>query len=576
VSQRSATSLERDWHQFRLLSKDAVRQLIDTALLSRDSDPMQFVVWTLALVATPTAFFAFRQINIYAMLLAVEAPDYIVQRLALAHRLFFVTYAMLAAALLASMAWDALFPDGRDQEIVGVLPVRPHVFAASRLWAALSVGFVFAAAVNVPAAVMYSVFCLQHPVFGYNFAGLLVGHLLATTFAFMLVYCTLLTIRGFAAIFFGPGAGKWFGALLQLVSVVSLFEAFFFLPGVSRTAVARVGQNDPAMLSLPPVWFVGLHAWLVGSANQLLAQAMVLGLATAFGALAVVVPIYLLPARWLGKRALEQKSRERATGTTFVVRTMAAITRATPPMRSVFLFAVVSLLRSRRHLIVLASYLGMAFAVSIATLLSVERRGEMVLDSPIWWVLTLPLLFLFFGLAGLRSSFRIPTELESNWPFRLAQPSLATCVNASVLTMFTLAVLPIGALTFFVLVSRWALSDVLILTGLQMLAGVLLAECLLFRWTKVPFACAHAPSPDVLKAWWPLYAFAMYLYAFQLPSWQIAALSSSRALLSYVGFGLVVIAVVRFLRRRELRHKQLEFDLAHGTLARLDLSEALN
>ena len=105
---------------------------------------------------------------------------------------------------------------------------------------------------------------------------------------------------------------------------------------------------------------------------------------------------------------------------------------------------------------------------------------------------------------------------------------------------------------------------------------MLLAECLLFRWTKVPFACAHAPSPDVLKAWWPLYAFAMYLYAFRLPDWHIMALSSSRAFWSYVALVLAVITVVRVLRQRELRHRQLEFDLAQGTLARLDLSEALN
>ncbi len=120
MSQRSAPSLKRDWHQFRLLSKDAVRQLIDTALLSREADPMEFALWILALVATPTGFFALRNINTYTELMVANAPDAVVQQIALGHRLFFIIYSMLSAALLASLTWEAVFPDGRDQEIVGV------------------------------------------------------------------------------------------------------------------------------------------------------------------------------------------------------------------------------------------------------------------------------------------------------------------------------------------------------------------------------------------------------------------------------------------------------------------------
>lgn len=120
--------LRRDWRQFRLLSKDAVRQLIDAALLSRDSDPTRFVIWLLALIATPTLVYAMRQIFVYISL--TNAPDPLVHQIALQHRLFFITYGMLSAALLAALVWEAVFPDGRDQEIVGVLPVRPYVFAA--------------------------------------------------------------------------------------------------------------------------------------------------------------------------------------------------------------------------------------------------------------------------------------------------------------------------------------------------------------------------------------------------------------------------------------------------------------
>ena len=567
--------LRRDWHQFRLLSKDAVRQLLDTALFARDADPTQFAIWMLALVATPTVFFAARQVLTYTAL--VRAPDHVVQMVALQHRLFFITYGMLAAALLAALTWEAVFPDGRDQEIVGVLPVQPRVFAASRLSAAVIVGVVFAAAVNLPAAVLYSVFSAGHPIFGWNILGLFAGHALATMMGAMLVFFGLLIVRGLAAVFFGAGAGKWIGAVLQIVTVVLMFEAFFFLPGVLGTLATGVMRGDPAIAMFPPVWFAALHTWVVGHANQMLEDAMITGLGWFAGATLLVVPMYLLPARWLGQRALEQRSRERAAATTFVVRSVSNITQASPSVRGVFMFAVVSLVRSQRHLIVLATYFGLAVAVSIIGIFMIDDRGSIKLDQPASWMLTLPMLFLFFGIIGLRASCRIPTEVEANWPFRLARPSLRTCVNATVLLIVTLAVLPVAGLTAIMLVPQWPLWSAAIVVALQMLSALMLIEVLLLRWRKVPFACAHAPSPEMLKAWWPAYGFAMYWFAFGLAEWQFAATSSNRALAWYAGTCVTVIVAVRLLRHRDFHRQQLEFDLAaDGSLDRLNLSEALN
>jgi hypothetical protein len=571
---RRAGQWRRDWQQFRLLSKDAVRQLIDAALLSRDADPTQFVIWLLALVATPTAFFAARQVLTYTGL--VRAPEHVVQMVALQHRLFFIIYGMLAAALLAALIWEAVFPDGRDQEIIGVLPVRPHVFAASRLSAAAIVGVTFTAAVNLPAALLYSVFSGGHPLFGWNIPGLFIGHALATTCGALLVFFALLIVRGLAAVLFGAGAAKWAGALLQVVAVVAMLEAFFFLPGILGSLAAGVMAGDPAMAMFPPVWFAALHAWVVGHANEALESAMLTGLLWFGAATIILVPMYLVPARWLGRRALEKRSRERAAATTFAVRAISRLTHASPSVRGVFLFAVASLVRSQRHLIVLATYLGIAIAVSIISIFVIDDRGSIKLDQPASWTLTLPMLFLFFGVIGLRASCRIPTELEANWPFRLARPSLDTCVNATVLLMVTLAALPVAGLTLIMLAPRWPVSSTVIVVGLQMLSALMLIEVLLLRWRKVPFACAHAPSPDLLKAWWPVYGFAMYWFAFGLADWQFAATRSTSAFAWYAGTCLTVIVSVRVMRRRNLRRHQLEFDLAaSGSLDRLNLSEAL-
>ncbi len=567
-------AVRRDWHQFRLLSRDAVRQLIDTALFSREADPMEFAIWMLALVATPPAFFASRQVLTYTAL--VNAPIEVVEQVALGHRLFFVIYGMLAAALLAALTWESLFPDGRDQEIVGVLPVRPQTFAAARLGAAVMLGVGFTAAVNVPTAIIYTAMSAGHPAFR-NLIGLLAGHIIGTMLASLLVYFALVTVRGLAAVVLGARAGAWLGVTLQLVTVILLFEVFFFLPDVLGTLVKAVLSRDSVALAFPPVWFASMHASIAGSSRNVIAEAARVGVLAFIAAALLTVPIYLLPARWLGRRAFETRPRERAASITSVVKAVASVTAAPPSVRGILAFAVASLLRSRRHLLVLATYVGLAIAVCVASILLIEVRGTFAISTPASWVLALPLVFLFFLVVGLRSAFRIPTEIEANWPFRLSQPSLRSCVNAAMLAMLTLAVLPIVAITSIATAPLWPAMDVVKVAVLQLLAGIVLIECALFRWSKVPFACGHAPSPDVLKAWWPLYTMAMYLYAFKISDWQVVSLRSPTTMAWYVASCLTAIVIIRVLRHQKLRHQALEFDAVQGhTIDRLNLSEALH
>ncbi len=226
---------------------------------------------------------------------------------------------------------------------------------------------------------------------------------------------------------------------------------------------------------------------------------------------------------------------------------------------------------------IIATYLGLAIAVSVASVLVVEVRGTLAVSSPASWVLALPLVFMFFLVLGLRASIRIPSDIDANWPFRLSQPSLTQCVNGAALVMLTLVVLPILLVTTIATVPMWPLMDVVTIAWLQLLAGVVLIEAVLFGWNKVPFACAHAPSPDVLKAWWPMYTLAMYLYAFKQATWQIHALQSRRTLAYYAAIVVTVAVVLHVVRTQKLRRQSLEFDVVPShTVERLNLSEALN
>jgi hypothetical protein len=171
----------REWRQFRLLARGSWRHLLDSLVFAREADPIQFVLWGLALATTLPLVMAVRKVIAYGFM--VNAPEAVAIARVLPDRLFFLTYGMLASALLAALPWYALFPDRADQEILGVLPLRPRTLAAARLAAAVGLAVAFTAAINLPAGLIYSVAQTSLPLPG-ALPRLFAGHLIATTLAF--------------------------------------------------------------------------------------------------------------------------------------------------------------------------------------------------------------------------------------------------------------------------------------------------------------------------------------------------------------------------------------------------------
>jgi hypothetical protein len=106
--------------------------------------------------------------------------------------------------------------------------------------------------------------------------------------------------------------------------------------------------------------------------------------------------------------------------------------------RAIYGFAAASLMRSRRHIVMLATYLGLAVATAIVSMLVAGARRPASagvapsriewgvalppLTEPAAYLLALPMIFIFFAVLGLVAAARVPTDVEANWPFRLFPP----------------------------------------------------------------------------------------------------------------------------------------------------------
>jgi hypothetical protein len=510
-----------EWRQFRLLWRDALRKLLNAVILGRDIDPVAFAISITAIVMTPPSMFAFGQMVRYGQL-AIQPVD-VIESVVIGHRMFFVFYSMVASALLAAMTWEALFPDRLDQEVIGVLPVRPRTLAAARLAAGLCMAAVFAGAVNLPSAVLFAIASVNHPALGF-FPTVLAAHAIATIAGSLAVFVVLLLVRGVVAFLAGADTADRLATVLQLVAIVALIEVFFYLPSVIPLLVRRMLEGGEAALWMPPAWFAAMYTVIVGTSREALSWQALLGAAVLVGGCSAVVPIYLLPARIMARRALESQSRQRPGPVSTALRALGRLSPR-PASRAIAEFAITSLGRNRRHVLIVVSYAGVGIAIAAIAIIAARIRIGLVSPAPSTSLLAVPLVMMFFVTLGLRAAFRIPTDLDANWSIRITPPTTEEAGAGTLVALFALAVAPITAIAALAaLGAGWPLATVTAVVAFDLATGLVLLEAALIGWTIVPFACAYQPGQDSARYRWLIYLVPLNVFAFRGAGFQVMAL----------------------------------------------------
>jgi hypothetical protein len=568
-----STDLACEWRQFRLLAHDRVRAMLDAALFSRDIDPVQFALWVGALVTAIPFAFAVQQTLTYATLRA--APPETVELVLFTDRLFFVVYSMLVGALVAALTWEALFPAAEDLDVIDVLPVRPRTVAAAYLASAVLAGASFCAATALPAAFVFALIAgLQSSVVAVPRS--LVAHAVATAAAGTCVLLALLTVRGAVAVVGGPRLSLRLGTILQLMTIVALAAVLFFLPGILGVlAPAMLRDGTAPLIAAPALWFTGLFSAIAGPARGFLTTEGLTGLLALLALAIVVVPVYLAPAAIVRRRALEVRETARANRWTMTARVLAACALRSPASRAIFVFATISLSRSQRHGLILATHLGLGVAIVLVTIAATIVRHGTSLARPSVPLLALPLIVMFVFVLGLRAAFAVPTTVEANWLFRLADPGTRPATNATRACLLLYGVAPPVVIALFAgWAIGWPLGVGVRLAALQAASGLLLVQFALARWEKVPFTSAHAADPDTIRSRLIVGLALLIMFAFGGAALQTAALTSETMMAWYVATACGA-AGVAYVARRRLEHRiPLQFDLEVSDRQTLNLSEA--
>ena len=521
---------------------------------------VQLVIWSIAGLGAPGFMLALELGRAYIH--AWNASHASLFDSIMRDQLLYVTYSMMALGFIALMIWEGVFPDRRDVRILGVLPLSTRTHVAGRLAALGAFATLFSVGINLPSAVAYGLV-----LFVYEAAAgpvrIVWAHLIATALAGLFAFFLLILAQGVLLNVFGRTIARRLALGLQVVFVVVLLEALMFVPLLSSVVGAAFRNQQPTRSSiavfLPPAWFLALYDILAGTRRSVHGA---LALAAVVATAAVVVTgtaLIALSYRRLVRIALETpdgggEGRKRLFGG--ASRALAAVLGPDPVERAVAGFTLRSLGRSRTHLMLLATYLGVAAGLVVSTLIPLVLSGRLLaFETPSVALLSIPLVFYFFMLVGMRALFGIPIEIKANWIFRLYAPEdrMHAAVGGARLALLLAVVAPIAMAAGLVGIALWGPGVGALHLFFTAALGVLLADVLLVGLRKIPFACTYFPGRSRAPTLWPLFVGAFVVYSYALADAERAAMTS-RLALGVVPISIVIaIAALAHLRRLNLQ-----------------------
>jgi hypothetical protein len=324
------------------------------------------------------------------------------------------------------------------------------------------------------------------------------------------IFCCVLGAQGLAAQLLPHRQFLRVSSFLQLAAFGLFVSVYFLEPKLIAPGEIAAWQSHPYLAWSPTYRFLGLFQQLNGSpALAPLATRAWIGLAVAFAATALAYSLSYLRTM---RRIVEAPGI--APGThigTWLPRFGNSFATA------VAQFSLRTVLRSRQHRLMIAFYLGIAFAAIILFPRWPVMR-ELLEDSEAGWNdgISLPLLgstVLLIGLCvlGTRISFALPATLSANWIFRIAPlPQAADCLSARRRALYALSVVPVwvglAVLLFFIWPWQPAAKHLLVLA----LLGAIFTETGLYGIQKIPFTCSYLLGKSNLHMTFLLFSGAVF------------------------------------------------------------------
>ncbi|MBI4909077.1 MAG: hypothetical protein HY820_35980 [Acidobacteria bacterium] len=567
MRERIRQYLERTHGVFFELVRHFFLRLFDTDLVTEPGRMQNLVVGSLSALAALTCYMPIAMFRKYVDLTSLPDPSFYHQH-AVADRLLYTFFPMLIVGFVGALLWQSLFPTEEDYRVLMPLPISRWQLFLSKL-TALS-GFVVLFVIAVIAFPTVFLPLVQESKYALlqSHWQAFVGHTLAAGGGALFVFFSLLTVQGLLMNLLGP---RWFPRVSLLVQAALLLALLTMLPQVFNVAALyRTGKIPPETAQwFPPFWFHGIYEVMVGRPEAIYAERARVAVTAFFTVIGASIALYWISYQRVAVAQSESGNKVSFAALESLFRWLLKTLRRPREEHAIVSFVLKTLARSRQHKLLLSAYLGCGVAVLVNFAFidswdtryarSIETRQVELLHS----ALSAPLVISFFLLSGVRAIFAIPVSLESNWIFRMLESNDRLAWLNAVETAFAilgLSPLLLSAPLFLVPVAGWSLVIPHIVVCA--LLTLILIECMLWEWQKVPFVCSYLPGKKNVAVTVVGYWIAFSAYAFSTTRFELACLRDVPRMMILVGLLIATLAKLREFRLERWGVAPLRFEEA--------------
>jgi hypothetical protein len=495
-------------------------RFFENEITSGTNDLKDSFFWLISFLAIPGFFMPVLMgwsWGLMARLYGVE----MLRTMARIDKTFYVGLGMIATGVISAIVWNSLLIDRRDALVLGVLPVQPATVVRAKLLALAAYVFIVAASMHALASASFGLFLASGNTVTFAVRGV-VAHFGASCLASIFTLLAVAAMQGCLLAVLGPRLFQRVSALLQLSLVALILLALFWLPTISlavNDTLAGTGAHvQPWILRTPPLWFLGVYEWMLGTTDPALRHLALLGASSLATVAGLTVLAYPLTYRRLMVEAVEHpEGLVRTHATAGLARALTAITGRNAVVRATSQFFLTTVARIDRHRFVIAIALGAVAAWDLPTI-TIALTSRNAPTTPSLALLALPLSAIAFMLVGLRVAASLPADLSPAWIFAMSPPPRRQVRVGLRRTMVALGVMP------FVLVASpfywrwWGRTVAVTHACLCMALGLCLIEALLHGVQAMPCGSPWRPEQANLKKWWPAYMFGFMAFTGGVPS----------------------------------------------------------
>lgn len=535
------------WSQWWRLTEAFLRRFFDNEITSGTNDLKFSFFWLAAFLAPVGFLMPWFRIVTYQTVFIQGGPE-LLQRFSMADKALYLAFSMVAAGAIGVIAWNALSLDRRDALVLGALPVPPGTVVFAKLAALVIYVALVTAGMHLTSAVSFSLVLGMGRPLSFVLASLW-AHLLASTLAGAAVLFAMAGLQGLLLAALGARTFWSLNRGAQLVAAGVVAFGLLSLPDISRAMAAAIDPRALGrtwVLATPPVWFLGLYEWTLGSRDPLLRQLAWRAVATT--ALVVAINVVTLPMAYhrLVNGGVEGGQDRPSTHNGPWVWLERRVRR--PELRGALQFMRITMGRSAPHRSVVFACLGIVVALALPAILV---QGPATL-APSVSALAVPLLSMAIFLFGLRIAVSLPADPRARWIFDVSNVPDSTGTSALRLAYYFGIIGPVTIGALVVNGIFWDIGLGVAHAALSMSTGALIAEGLLWSFRGVPCSMPWRGERANLRFWWPAYVALFVLLSRGLPRLSLGWSESPFRLYSIVGlFTLAAMTLWRAGRRRQ-------------------------